>query len=39
MMQHSEQRGRRNIRLALILGAVALGFFLLGMYLATGKGG
>lgn len=31
-------RRRENIRLALILGVVALGFFVLGMYLATGKG-
>ena len=38
-MQDSQDRGKRNIQLALILGAVALGFFLLGMYLATGKGG
>jgi hypothetical protein len=38
-MQQSQGRARRNIILALTLGAVALGFFLLGMYLATGKGG
>lgn len=38
-MQESQGRGKRNIQLALILGAIALGFFLLGMYLATGKGG
>jgi hypothetical protein len=37
-MQESQGRGKRNIRLALFLGAIALGFFLLGMYLATGKG-
>lgn len=31
-------KSKANIRLALILGAVAIGFFVLGMYLATGKG-
>lgn len=36
-MQQMEDRSRSNIRLALILGAIALGFFVLGLYLASGK--
>lgn len=38
MGEHNE-RSRSNIRLALMLGAVALGFFVLGMYLSSGGGG
>ena len=38
-MQEPQGKGKRNIQLALFLGAIALGFFLLGMYLATGRGG
>lgn len=33
-----ENNGKANIRLAIILGLVALGFFLTGVYLATGGG-
>jgi hypothetical protein len=33
------KRSRSNIRLAIALGIVAFGFFLLGMYLTMGKGG
>lgn len=38
---NTPQAGRRraNIRLALMLGLVALGFFVLGMYLTAGKAG
>jgi len=36
-MQDTQHRAKSNIRLALILGLVAVGFFLLGMYLATGQ--
>jgi hypothetical protein len=40
-MQDSQdqQRAKSNIRLAVILGIVALGFFVLGMYLSVGDGG
>jgi hypothetical protein len=38
-MQDTRQRAKSNIRLALILGAIALGFFVLGIYLSTGGGG
>ena len=33
-MQDAPERSKSNIRLAIILGLVALGFFLMGMYLA-----
>ncbi len=36
-MDNTNDKSSSNIRLALILGVVALGFFVLGMYLATGK--
>jgi len=39
MMKDTEHRAKTNIRLALALGVVALGFFVLGMYLATGQQG
>jgi len=35
-MQDARDRSKSNIRLAIILGLVALGFFLMGMYLAVG---
>jgi hypothetical protein len=38
-MQQANDRSKSNIRLALILGLVAFGFFLAGLYLAMGKGG
>jgi hypothetical protein len=38
-MQDAKDRSKSNIRMALILGVVAFGFFLVGMYLAMGKGG
>jgi hypothetical protein len=38
-MQQAEDKSKSNIRLAVILGLVALGFFLMGLYLAAGKGG
>jgi hypothetical protein len=38
-MQQANDKSKSNIRLALILGLVAFGFFLVGLYLATGKGG
>jgi len=38
-MQEVQDKSKSNIRLAIILGLVALGFFLMGMYLAMGKGG
>jgi hypothetical protein len=38
-MQGSDDKAKSNIRMALILGAIAFGFFLLGLYLSTGKGG
>lgn len=37
-MQNVENKSKANIRLAIILGVVAVGFFVLGMYLATGSG-
>ena len=33
----TKTRARSNIRLAIILGVVAFGFFLLGMYLSLGE--
>jgi hypothetical protein len=38
-MQEVNDKSKSNIRMALILGVVAFGFFLVGMYLAMGKGG
>jgi hypothetical protein len=35
----NQNRASANIRLALILGAIALGFFVLGLYLASGEQG
>ena len=35
----NQDRASANIRLALILGAIALGFFVLGLYLASGEQG
>jgi hypothetical protein len=34
-----EDKAKSNIRLAIVLGLIALGFFALGLYLASGKGG
>jgi hypothetical protein len=31
------QRNRANVRLAIVLGLVAVGFFIIGLYLAMGK--
>jgi hypothetical protein len=39
MQKANNDRSSSNIRLALILGAIALGFFVLGMYLASGEQG
>jgi hypothetical protein len=36
-MQQVNDKSKSNIRLALILGSIALGFFVLGLYLASGK--
>ena len=36
-MQQANDKSKSNIRLALILGSIALGFFVLGLYLASGK--
>jgi len=36
-MQQANDKSKSNIRLALILGSIALGFFMLGLYLASGK--
>jgi len=36
-MADTTDRSKSNIRLAIILGLVAFGFFLLGLYLAMGK--
>ncbi len=36
MHDDTQQRSRANIRLAVILGLVAFGFFLLGMYYSVG---
>jgi hypothetical protein len=38
-METTQNKSKSNIRLALLLGAVALGFFVLGMYLSVGGGG
>jgi len=38
-MQEAHDKSKSNIRLAIILGLVAFGFFLVGLYLAMGKGG
>ena len=37
-MQNTHDRSKSNIRLAVILGLVAFGFFLLGLYLSSGMG-
>ena len=37
-MQNAQDRSKSNIRLAVILGLVAFGFFLLGLYLSSGAG-
>jgi cobalamin biosynthesis Mg chelatase CobN len=37
-MQNTQDRSKSNIRLAIILGLVALGFFLLGLYLSSSVG-
>jgi hypothetical protein len=37
-MNDAERRSKSNIRLAIILGLVAAGFFLMGIYLAMDKG-
>ncbi len=37
-MQNAQDKSKSNIRLAIILGLVAFGFFLLGLYLAANKG-
>jgi hypothetical protein len=34
-----DNRAKSNIRLAIILGLVALGFFMVGLYLASGEAG
>jgi hypothetical protein len=39
MAEISAEKRRSNIILALVLGGVALGFFVLGLYLATGEAG
>jgi hypothetical protein len=36
-MPDTDDKAKSNIRLALILGLIAFGFFLLGLYLAMGK--
>jgi hypothetical protein len=38
-MQSARDKSKSNVRMALILGAIAFGFFLLGLYLSTGQGG
>ncbi len=38
-MQDVTDKSKANIRLAIILGLVALGFFVMGIYLALGKEG
>ena len=37
-MQDVDNTSKANIRLAIILGVVALGFFVLGLYLSMGGG-
>lgn len=37
-MPETHDRSKANVRLALLLGAIALGFFVLGMYLSSGGG-
>lgn len=39
MQEQTQDRGKANIRLAVILGVVAFSFFLTGLYLATGNAG
>lgn len=36
-MQNTDNRSKSNARLAIILGLVAFGFFLIGLYMAMGK--
>lgn len=36
-MQQPVNKAKSNIRLAVILGLIAFGFFLLGLYLAMGR--
>lgn len=38
MMHMTDDKAKSNVRLALILGMVAFGFFLLGIYLTINKG-
>lgn len=38
-MEQTNDKAKSNIRLALVLGLVALGFFVLGLYLAMGREG
>lgn len=38
-MQEAQDKSKSNIRLAIILGLVAFGFFVMGMYMAMGKAG
>lgn len=38
-MQKARDRSKSNIRLAVILGLVAFGFFLMGIYMSLGRGG
>lgn len=37
-MTQADDKSKSNIRMAIILGIIAFGFFLLGMYLSMGKG-
>jgi hypothetical protein len=38
-MQEAQDKSKSNIRLAIILGLVAFGFFVVGLYMAAGRGG
>jgi len=38
-MQNANDKSKSNIRLAVILGLVAFGFFLMGVYMAMDKAG
>jgi len=38
-MQEAQDKSKSNARLAIILGLVAFGFFLMGLYLAMTKAG
>ncbi len=39
MQEQTTEKGKANVRLAIVLGVIAFGLFLAGMYMAVNKGG